>query len=126
MENHEIEAAIQTKGLTAPRVTMDHILAAIDCEEYHRVQGTTVTICTLRLKNGYVVIGSSACVSEENYDQQLGESIAKDKAIDQCWALFVVPCFKLLIEACSLFSLAPQHVEGRQTSAPAGASQRAV
>jgi len=88
MEKQEVEAIIQEKGLTAPRVTMDHIQAAIEDKVFTRVEGTNVTICVLKLKNGFTVIGHSACVSDENFDMELGKKIAESNATDQCWQLF--------------------------------------
>lgn len=44
-----IEQQIQAKGLTAPRITPDHIDACILAEQYHVFPGTTVTICCLTL-----------------------------------------------------------------------------
>jgi len=83
-----IENEIQKKGLTAHRITSDHIYAAIDEEVYHPIDDTTVTVCVLKLKNGFTVVGYSACVSEENFDAELGKKIARQKAFDQCWSLF--------------------------------------
>lgn len=46
-----------------------------------------LTICTLVLRNGFVVMGTSACASPENYDKKLGEKIARENAVDQIWPL---------------------------------------
>lgn len=46
-----------------------------------------LTICLMVLKNGFTVVGKSACVSPENYDRPLGEKIAREDAIDQIWPL---------------------------------------
>ena len=83
-----IEVEIQEKGLTAPRVTLDHINTAIAKETYQRIENTTVTVCVLEMKNGFSVIGHSACVSTANFDADLGKKIARQHAVDQCWALF--------------------------------------
>ena len=72
----------------APKITLDHIESAIDSEVYIRVEGTNVTICVLNIKNGFNVIGHSACVSDENFDAELGKKIARSNAINQCWPLF--------------------------------------
>ncbi len=87
MNDQEIEQEITTKGLTAPRVTIDHIEAAIESEDYHQLT-STLTVCVLTLKCGYTVTGESACVSPENFDAELGKKIARSKAIDACWPLF--------------------------------------
>ena len=84
----EIEAEIQAKNLTAPRVTLDMILQSIEEESYFHIPGTTITICVLTLKNGYTLTGQSACVDPANYNEELGNKIARQKAIDSAWALF--------------------------------------
>lgn len=82
-----IEAEIQAKGLNAPRLTPSLIDGVIAREIYFRVPGTTATICALTLLNGTVVDGISACVSLENFDEELGRKIARDKARDKIWEL---------------------------------------
>lgn len=46
-----------------------------------------LTFCVLVLKNGFMVTGESACVSPENFDVELGKSIAREKAIEKVWPL---------------------------------------
>jgi hypothetical protein len=83
----DIEAAVQAKGLTAPRVTPADLDAKITQVMYHRFPGTTLTVCALVLENGYVVTGESAAASPANYDQEVGEKIAYGEARDKIWAL---------------------------------------
>lgn len=82
-----IEAEIQAKGLNAPRLTPAHLDAQIVGEDYHVFPGTTSTVCALKLRNGFVVIGTSAAASPENFDQAIGRRIARDNARNQIWAL---------------------------------------
>ncbi|WP_441235644.1 Gp49 family protein [Bradyrhizobium sp. 930_D9_N1_4] len=82
-----IEAEIKTKGLNAPRLTPDKIDATIVGEDYHVFPGTTMTVCALKLRNGYVVIGESAAASPENFDEAIGKRIARDNARNKIWAL---------------------------------------
>lgn len=77
---NEIEAEIQAKGLTAPRLTPEMIDAAIHAEQYHVFPGTTLTVCALTLRNGYIVTGESAAASPANFDQAIGRKIARDNA----------------------------------------------
>lgn len=70
----------------APRVTLDHIEGLI-VEESYRVFYGTLTIGVLRLKNGFLVTGESACASPENFNKELGEQIARREAIGKVWAL---------------------------------------
>lgn len=105
-----IEAAIQAKGLTAPRLTPDAIDATIASEHYFTAsQGAgaschglyagdwevpksiealgCLTFCVLVLRNGFTVTGQSACASPENYNVEIGRSIARTNARNQIWAL---------------------------------------
>ena len=82
-----IEAELKTKGLNAPRLTPQSINDTITDAYYHRIPGTTVTVCALTLKNGYIVVGKSAAASAENFDQEIGQRIAYDDARNQIWAL---------------------------------------
>ena len=101
-----IEQEIQSKGLTAPRVTPADIEANIASEFYFTATdgvlgaselGTKpagrakaldlLTFCVLVLKNGFTVTGESACASPENFDVELGRKIARQNAIVKVWPL---------------------------------------
>jgi hypothetical protein len=108
---NNIEQEIQAKGLTAPRVTPEIIEAAIFSEHYFTaddgVQTTNavnarsdgfdgplptfalrlLTICVLVLKNGFTVLGESACASPHNFDAELGRKIARQHAVEKIWPL---------------------------------------
>lgn len=81
-----IEAEIQAKGLTAPRITPEHIDACIIQESYLAFEDRMI-VAVLTLKNGFQVTGESACVSPENFNQEIGQKIARAKARDKIWAL---------------------------------------
>lgn len=68
-------------------VTLEDIKNEICGENYHVFEGTTVTVCLLTLKNGYNVVGHSACVDPKNFNKELGEKIAKENAMNKCWEL---------------------------------------
>ena len=87
MTDAEIESEIQTKGLTAPRVTPERVEEVIAGEQYHVFANTTFTACLLTLVNGYTVLGESACASPENFDADLGRKIARKNAVNKIWAL---------------------------------------
>lgn len=82
-----IEAELKTKGLNAPRRTPAEIDAVIVSEEYHVFAGTTLTVCALKLRNGFIVTGESAAASPENFDTAIGRRIARDNARNKIWAL---------------------------------------
>lgn len=103
MSDKDIEQQIQAKGKTAPRVTPDHIESIIASENYftagdavkagvvagYKYPGPLdlLTFCVLVLKNGFTVTGESACASPENFDAEIGRSIARDNAIQKIWML---------------------------------------
>ena len=82
-----IEQRILVKGLTAARLSPDAIDATIEKADYYVFPGTTVTVCCLTLKNGFTVVGESACASPANFDTEIGRTIAHSNARDKVWAL---------------------------------------
>ncbi len=82
-----IENEIQAKGLNSPRLTPQDIDAAIVAGDYHVFPGTTLTVCALTLRNGFIVTGESAAASPANFDEELGRKIAHDNARNKIWAL---------------------------------------
>ena len=83
----KVEEEINMKGLNAPRLSPGYIDSLIYGSVFHVFPGTTVTVCCLTLKNGYTVIGESACASPENFDAELGKKIAFDNARNKIWQL---------------------------------------
>lgn len=86
-DEQAIEAEIQDKGLNAPRLSPDKIDAVIVGEDYHIFTETTLTVCCLKLKNGFTVTGESAAASPENFNIELGRKIARANASEKIWAL---------------------------------------
>jgi hypothetical protein len=82
-----IEGEIRAKGLTAPRLTPELIDRSIVKEQYHVFEGSCLTVCCLTLRNGYTVSGTSACASPANFNVELGQKIAREKAREKIWAL---------------------------------------
>lgn len=72
---------------TAPRVTPERLEEVIQKEEYHVFPDSCLTICVLTLKNGFTLTGESACASPENFDEEIGRSIARQNAKDKIWSL---------------------------------------
>jgi hypothetical protein len=112
----QIEAEIQAKGKTAPRITPADIEANILEEVYFTAaQGTLgaviaeakehspeivvgsfenakapldlLTFCVLVLRNGFTVTGESACASPENFDAEIGRKVARANAVQKIWPL---------------------------------------
>lgn len=86
-KNNNIEEEIQVKGLIAPRITPERLEEVIEEEAYWQPEGTTLTVCVLKLQNGTTLVGESACVSITNFDRELGKSIARENAKHRIWAL---------------------------------------
>lgn len=110
MKNKSIEQEIQSKGLTAPRITPADIEANIVSEHYFTAEDGVVgyhvrktegsvehspvmnplallTFCVLVLRNGFTVTGESACASPENFDAEIGRKIARQNAVEKIWPL---------------------------------------
>jgi hypothetical protein len=81
-----VEAIIQEKGLTHPRIEPVLIDAVIIGEQFHVFNGV-LTVCCLTLENGFTVTGESACASPENFNAELGEQISYRNARDKVWSL---------------------------------------
>lgn len=86
-DEQQIESEINAKGLNAPRLNPQKIDATIVSEQYHVFPGTTLTVCALQLRNGYIVTGESAAASPENFDKEIGRKIARENARNKIWAL---------------------------------------
>lgn len=90
---------------TAPRVTEDAAEANIKSATYFTAAdglrgacGATelpkskvehlelLTICVLTLKNGFTVLGQSACASPENFNWEIGQRLARADAKAKIWA----------------------------------------
>lgn len=82
---------------TAPRVTEVDIESEIVNEYYRNLGGAVkasensslhnTTICALELRNGFTIVGKSACVYPELYDEDKGRELARKDAIRQVWPL---------------------------------------
>lgn len=92
-----MEEEIVRKGKTAPRLTPQHIDDQIASEVWgsasdlfnqpHSTALKCLTICVITLKNGFTLVGKSACASPENFDLEIGGKIAREDARKQIWAL---------------------------------------
>jgi hypothetical protein len=116
MNDQAIEQEIQAKSKTAPRITPADIEANIASEHYFtaaegelgthvaakaRASGgiadgdydldegplSLLTFCVLVLRNGFTVTGESACASPENFDAEIGRTIARQNAVQKIWPL---------------------------------------
>lgn len=105
----DLEQEIQNKGANvAPRITPSHIEDCIASVHFFTAEDGVVgaylstpgkqatpvpnslkllTICVLVLKNGFTVVGKSACASPENYNADIGKDVAWRDAKEQIWPL---------------------------------------
>lgn len=85
--DEQLEQDIQEAGKTAPRITADSLEALVKDQQFYRFPGTTVTVCCLTLENGFNSVGHSASASPENFDEGIGQRLARQAALDKLWPL---------------------------------------
>ena len=69
------------------KVTKEDVQAKIASVEYFVMPDGRTTIAHVTLGNGFTVRGESACVSHLNFNKELGEQYALEKAFDKIWEL---------------------------------------
>lgn len=69
------------------KLSMGDILAAVVRADYWRLGESTTTVCQLTLKNGYTVVGTSACIDPLEFNKPVGEKVAWDNALEKVWEL---------------------------------------
>lgn len=69
----------------APKVTFEDVVMAIKEETYTVLPNGRTTVCQLTLDNGFTVEGMSACVSVENFNAELGNKFARERALQEVW-----------------------------------------
>lgn len=114
--DEQIENEIQSKGLTAPRVTPADIEANIASEHYFTardgrlgaltneayvgrerpVEGNAdlaplglLTFCVLVLRNGFTVTGEAYCADPAKFNAETGRIEARQNAVQKIWPLMV-------------------------------------
>lgn len=82
------DAASQAVQKTPHRVSLDSIKDKIAERVFMRPDiEPTMTICLLKMSNGFIVVGKSAPADPANFDQKLGEQFAFEDCIRQLWPL---------------------------------------
>ena len=79
MDQHEIKKRTS--------VSLNDIEAKVTRTVFTVLPDTTTTICQLFMENGYVILGTSACVDKTKYNQALGEKYSYEDAINKAWPL---------------------------------------
>lgn len=78
--NDTIAHEFYCRGDDIPRIA-----AELHVEVWNNL--SLLTVCALVLKNGFTVVGTSACVDPANFDEQKGREIARQNAIQQLWPI---------------------------------------
>ena len=79
----EVNGMLKT---AAPSISAEMVERFIDHHETVTMGGKT-TVVRAVLKNGFVIVESSSCVSAENYDEKLGEEICMKRIRNKVWEL---------------------------------------
>lgn len=98
MLNESLQAAEKecAEGRTAPRISLNDIVGAIRDTHYTTADLALgivdwdlaiLTLCILKMKNGFIVIGKSAPMSRENFNAELGKKLAYEDCVRQLWPL---------------------------------------
>jgi len=67
-------------------LTLEQVEAAIVEERDYKL-GEKTTCVVLILRNGFEVVGTSACVDPANYNHEIGKTYARKRALDKVWEL---------------------------------------
>lgn len=89
MDSLEVtDAASRAVQKTPNRVSLESIKDKIAERQFIRPEiEPTMTICLLKMSNGFVVIGKSAPADPANFSAYLGEQFAFEDAVRQVWPL---------------------------------------
>ena len=68
------------------KCTIEDIEGCIAKEECFTI-GAKTTAVVLTLRNGFEVVGTSACVDAASYDIEVGKKYARERALDKVWEL---------------------------------------
>lgn len=80
---------------TAPRVTLKQLNSRIVDVKFGRASDlfgvenvplSCLTICVITMKNGFTIVGTSACAAPENFNAELGQRLAREDAVCKAWA----------------------------------------
>lgn len=86
-DRDKIELEMANKGLTGPHITKEMIDDEVVKEAFYQFPETTVTVACLTTRNGFTLVGQSACADPDNFDEEMGRRLAYEDAKDKLWAL---------------------------------------
>lgn len=67
------------------KITPEYLETLIESESYSNTGKTTV--CILKLKNSFEVVGTSGIIDVSQFNEELGNKFAREIAIDKLWEL---------------------------------------
>ena len=68
-------------------LSVEFIESVVEGAIFKQIDDTTTTLCILTLKNGYVVVGQSACIDKNVFEFEVGKQIAYEDAFGKIWEL---------------------------------------
>lgn len=71
--------------LSGNKVTIDDVNESIKQIDFDVLKDGKTTVCTLTLYNGFTVRGESSVVDPANFDKDLGEQYAEQRARSNVW-----------------------------------------
>lgn len=74
------------KSNTVTQADIDNILTNAKFEVFHKIFGKQCVVVAL-LPNGFTIVGESACVDPNNYDETIGYNLARKDIEKQLWML---------------------------------------
>lgn len=78
-----VNEELRTKAPSISQQMVDDFIVAAEVT----TMGSKCTVVRAVLRNGFEIVESSACVSAENYDEELGAKICMEKVKDKVWFL---------------------------------------
>ena len=73
--------------MSVKKVSLDELNSIIVKKEFKTVEGTRLTICILYIEGGFAVTGESSTIDSTGYNQEIGEKIAFQNALNHLWEL---------------------------------------
>ena len=77
----EVNTNLKTDAPSISQGMVDSFIQSVDIQ----TMGDKCTVVRAVLRNGFEIVESSACVSAENYDENLGAKICLKKIKDKIW-----------------------------------------
>ena len=86
----KVEQMCKDLGCTGKRVTSELINSHIEAVEYKEIElcGTRFMYCGIKMKNGFVVVGSpSVCTDPNNWRDEIAKAVSYDHSFGDIWSL---------------------------------------